>query len=31
VPSHSYVHIQEVHIVITHCLCDLIDHQLFDS
>ncbi|SJM93989.1 DnaA initiator-associating factor for replication initiation [Crenothrix polyspora] len=30
VPSHSYVHIQEVHIVITHCLCDLIDHQLFD-
>lgn len=31
VPSHCYAHIQEVHIIITHCLCDLIDHQLFDG
>jgi D-sedoheptulose 7-phosphate isomerase len=31
VPSHSSIHIQEVHVLITHCLCDLIDHQLFDS
>ncbi len=31
VPSHCYAHIQEAHIIITHCLCDLIDHQLFDS
>ncbi len=29
VPSNSSVHIQEVHAMITHCLCDLIDHQLF--
>ncbi|HEY8098285.1 MAG TPA: SIS domain-containing protein [Methylobacter sp.] len=29
VPSNSSIHIQEVHTLITHCLCDLIDHQLF--
>lgn len=31
VPSQSSIHIQEVHTLITHCLCDLIDHQLFDG
>lgn len=29
VVSTSSAHIQEVHVLITHCLCDLIDHQLF--
>jgi len=29
VPSDSSIHIQEVHVLITHCLCGLIDHQLF--
>ena len=29
VPSTSTARIQEVHLVITHCLCDLIDCQLF--
>ena len=29
VPSQSTARIQEVHLVITHCLCDLIDFQLF--
>ena len=29
VPSMSTARIQEVHLVITHCLCDLIDCQLF--
>jgi D-sedoheptulose 7-phosphate isomerase len=29
VPSSASVHIQEVHTLITHCLCNLIDHQLF--
>ncbi|MGR8934775.1 MAG: phosphoheptose isomerase [Gammaproteobacteria bacterium] len=29
VPSHSTARIQEVHLLITHCLCDLIDQQLF--
>ena len=29
VPSNSSSRIHEVHILITHCLCDLIDHQLF--
>ena len=29
VPSTSNARIQEVHVLITHCLCDLIDHQLF--
>ncbi len=29
VPSHSTARIQETHLLITHCLCDLIDYQLF--
>ena len=29
VPSLSSARIQEIHVLITHCLCDLIDHQLF--
>jgi D-sedoheptulose 7-phosphate isomerase len=29
VPSNSSARIQEIHVLITHCLCDLIDHQLF--
>jgi D-sedoheptulose 7-phosphate isomerase len=29
VPSNTSAHIQEAHTLITHCLCDLIDHQLF--
>lgn len=29
VPSNSTARVQEVHLLITHCLCDLIDHQLF--
>jgi D-sedoheptulose 7-phosphate isomerase len=29
VPSNSSIHIQEIQTMITHCLCDLIDHQLF--
>ena len=29
VPSDSTARIQEVHLLITHCLCDLIDRQLF--
>ncbi|MEE9354618.1 MAG: phosphoheptose isomerase [Methylococcaceae bacterium] len=29
VPSNVTARIQEVHLLITHCLCDLIDHQLF--
>ncbi|QSA97050.1 phosphoheptose isomerase [Methylococcus sp. EFPC2] len=29
VPSQSTARVQEVHLIITHCLCDLIDHQLF--
>jgi len=29
VPSQSSARIQEVHLLVTHCLCDLIDHQLF--
>ncbi len=29
VPSESTARIQEVHLLITHCLCDLIDSQLF--
>jgi D-sedoheptulose 7-phosphate isomerase len=31
VPSDSTARIQEVHLLITHCLCDLIDQQLFGS
>ena len=29
VPSSSTARIQEVHLLVTHCLCDLIDFQLF--
>jgi phosphoheptose isomerase len=29
VPSNSIIHTHEVHVLITHCLCDLIDFQLF--
>lgn len=29
VPSESAARIQEAHLLITHCLCDLIDHRLF--
>ena len=29
VPSDVTARIQEVHLLIIHCLCDLIDHQLF--
>ena len=29
VPSMSSSHIQEIHVMVTHCLCYLIDHQLF--
>ena len=29
VPSNSNARIQEIHVLVTHCLCDLIDHQLF--
>ncbi|MDD5463089.1 MAG: SIS domain-containing protein [Methylococcales bacterium] len=29
VSSNSNARIQEIHVLITHCLCDLIDHQLF--
>ncbi|MFI3188846.1 phosphoheptose isomerase [Crenothrix sp. D3] len=29
VPSHSNARVQEAHVLITHCLCDLIEHQLF--
>ena len=29
VPSNSNARIQEIHVLITNCLCDLIDHQLF--
>jgi D-sedoheptulose 7-phosphate isomerase len=29
VPSPSTARIQEIHLLISHCLCDLIDHQLF--
>ena len=29
VPSTSTARIQEVHLLVIHCLCDLIDAQLF--
>jgi D-sedoheptulose 7-phosphate isomerase len=29
IPSNSTARIQEMHLLVTHCLCDLIDHQLF--
>ena len=31
VPSDSTARIQEVHLLVIHCLCDLIDHQLMGS
>lgn len=31
IPSNSAIRTHEVHVLITHCLCDLIDHQLFDG
>lgn len=31
VPSYSTARIQEVHLLVIHCLCDLIDHILFPS
>jgi D-sedoheptulose 7-phosphate isomerase len=31
IPSSSAIRTHEVHVLITHCLCDLIDHQLFDG
>jgi D-sedoheptulose 7-phosphate isomerase len=29
IPSQSTARIQEVHLLITHCLCDFVDYQLF--
>lgn len=29
IPSGSTARIQEMHLLLTHCLCDQIDHQLF--
>ncbi len=31
VPSDSTARIQEVHLLVIHCLCDLIDHQLMGA
>ncbi len=31
VPSQSTARIQEVHLLVMHCLCDLIDHKIIDS
>jgi len=31
VPSNSTARVQEVHLLVLHCLCDLIDHQLLDQ
>ena len=31
VPSESTARIQEVHLLVLHCICDLIDQQLLDS
>ncbi len=31
VPSQSTARIQEVHILVLHCLCDLIDRQILDN
>lgn len=31
VPSAVTARIQEVHLLVIHCLCDLIDHKLFDE
>jgi D-sedoheptulose 7-phosphate isomerase len=29
VPSDSTARVQEVHLLVIHCICDLVDHQLF--
>ena len=29
IPNPSMARVQETHLIISHCLCDLIDHQLF--
>jgi D-sedoheptulose 7-phosphate isomerase len=29
IPSDAAARVQEAHLLITHCLCDLIDHRLF--
>lgn len=29
--SNSAIRIYEMHVLITHCICDLIEHQLFDN
>lgn len=29
IPSESTARVQEVHVIVTHCLCDLVDQQLF--
>lgn len=31
VPSESTARIQEVHLLVIHCLCDLVDHQLLGA
>ena len=31
VPSQKTSRIQEIHLVVIHCLCDLIDHELFGN
>ena len=31
VPAQSTARIQEIHLLIIHCLCDLIDYQLFEE
>jgi D-sedoheptulose 7-phosphate isomerase len=31
VPSESTIRIQEVHLLVIHCLCDLVDHQLLGA
>lgn len=31
VPAQSTARIQEIHLLIIHCLCDMIDHQLFND
>ena len=31
VPADSTARIQEVHLLIIHCLCDIVDHQLLGA
>lgn len=31
VPAHHVARIQETHILIIHCICDIIDHKLFQN